>query len=687
MPRQIKSVIAMSAPVEITAGDVQGDKTGPKKFSSTFYTGGELNISGWDLPVVVDLAGLSRGNVLVANLDHDKTKRVGNFDVTNDGKSLVAHGTATAKTAARDEVIGSAEDGYQWQSSLEVVPHKIEEVKAGKTVQVNGQEFSGPIYVTRKGTLKGFGFVSHGADDNTTVTIAASAASNKESSMKAECKTWAEGMGIDVDNATPEVQATIEANYAGLNGKKKPVTASDPFEARKLEAGRRKEIMEIADRQCDDYVRCGSVDQIDEIRKLADHAIEANMSTQDFRLALYESKLPGARPVHAGRQASGLTGKIIEAAICQAGRLPEELMGFDDQTMQAAHTRFKGRIGLKQLFLMAAQANGFSDGNMEVTLDVQRAAFGMQGPRHIHAAGMSGLDISTILSNTANKFIMRGWNMVDQAILRIAKIQNVRDFKTITTVSLADSLQYSQVGNDGEIKHGTLSEVTYTNKADTYAKMLAITRQDIINDDTGALTDVPLKLGNGAMKLLNYIGWTEFLALVGASFFASGNSNINTGVADMTIGGLDATETIFNNQTNPDGTPLALTAKLLVVPTALKNKSLSLMDSERASVAVTSLATGPGDGNPFRGRFQVESSPYISNSSYSGYTTVGYWMLANPEELPVIAIAALNGQVTPTVETAEAEFNVLGVQMRGYSDVGVKRQEYRGGVYADGGSS
>ena len=62
-------------------------------------------------------------------------------------------------------------------------------------------------------------------------------------------------------------------------------------------------------------------------------------------------------------------------------------------------------------------------------------------------------------------------------------------------------------------------------------------------------------------------------------------------------------------------------------------------------------------------------------------------MLANPSELAVIAIAALNGRVEPTIETADADFNVLGVQMRGYSDVGVKRQEYRAGVHADGGAS
>ena len=176
----------MSAPVTIVAGEGEGSEQGPAKFSTTFYTGGLLNIAGWDLPVVVDLSGLARGNVLVANLDHDGTKRVGNFDVANDGKTLVANGTATAATAARDEVINSAKAGYQWQSSLEVAPSQIETLAKGKTAVVNGQTVTGPAYITRKGTLKGFGFVSHGADDNTTVSIAAAAASSKEKAMRPE---------------------------------------------------------------------------------------------------------------------------------------------------------------------------------------------------------------------------------------------------------------------------------------------------------------------------------------------------------------------------------------------------------------------------------------------------------------------------------------------------------------------
>jgi hypothetical protein len=676
-------IIAMASPVEIQAAE--GEATGPKSFSSTFYTGGPLNVAGWDMPVVVDLAGLKTGKVLVANLDHDATKRVGNFSLVNDGKILIANGKANAATAARDEVVNSAIDGYQWQASLEVTPHKVEQLAKGKTIEVNGQQITGPAYITREGTLKGFGFVSHGADDNTTATIAASAASStmKGKKMEAKFKAWIEAMGFDAESLSPEQIEGLQANFDGKQATAKPIKAKSPFEARKLEAKRKSDIEAAADRMIEQ--RSSTESEIAEIEAMCQHAIEAGMSVTEFRLELMDSMAPAERSPRADiRRGPKYSNRVLEAAICQAGLLKDHEKHFDDQTLQAAHDQFKGRIGLKQLFLVAAQDRGYqANFATEVNVEVQRAAFGMAGPARIHATGFSTIEISTILSNVANKFLREGFNAVDMTPLRIAAIRPVNDFKTVTTVSLTGDLQFDKLGASGEIKHGELGEETYSNKADTYAKMLAITRQDIINDDLGALTAVPRRLGRGAGLKLNDIFWTVFLN--NSSFFTGApRNNVNTGVANMTVGGLTATETIFMNQVDPDGKPLGLLPAILVVPTALKVPANTLMRSERL---ITGTGAEIGEANPYAGRFRVESSPYMSNASYTGYSAAAWYMIADPAEMPMIEIAALNGRVEPVVETADADFNVLGVQMRGYSDVGVNLQEYRAAVRADGGDS
>jgi hypothetical protein len=50
----------------------------------------------------------------------------------------------------------------------------------------------------------------------------------------------------------------------------------------------------------------------------------------------------------------------------------------------------------------------------------------------------------------------------------------------------------------------------------------------------------------------------------------------------------------------------------------------------------------------------------------------------------LIEVAFLNGQEAPTIETADADFNVLGVQMRGYHDFGVALQDPRAAIKCKG---
>lgn len=682
-----KKLIALSAPVTITAEAADGaDVATTPSFSVVAYNGGPLELAYWDMPVVIDLAGLSFSRNVVANLDHDSTRRVGH--VTDKSKSdgkVTLSGVFSAATAYRDEVVGSARGGFTWEASIEVNPTKVVEIEAGKTVTVNGQDMTGPLYVTRKGTLTGFAFVSHGADRDTVVDIAAQAAFSKEIAMDPKIKAWAESMGIDVDNITADQLAVIEANYAGQHGQKPTEKKSDnPFEQRKVEAKRRTDIRDIADKFIER--RCGDLEYIEAIEKLHDHAIEAKMSAQEFRTELYESMVPISVTVPSSRHRDrSLTDRMLVAAICDSGKLSTLEKEFTDQELQTAHDRFPRGISLNELLITAAQANGYKGPfTTQITKDIHNYAYGLGGGR-IQASGFSTIDIANVVAATANKFLHEGWMMVDQTPLRIASIRPVRNFQQITTVSLTGHLQFDKVGGDGELKHGTLGDLTYTNQADTYGAMLAITRRDMINDDLGALTAVPRRLGRGGALKLNDIFWTEFLGLVGAAFFDAGKNNLNAGVATMTTGGLAATETIFMNQTDPDGKPLGAMPAIILVPTALKSAAYTLMSSERL-IDGTATAT-QGDANIWRGRFRVESSPYISNSSYTGYTSVGWWMLADPGEIPVIEIVALNGRVEPVVETAEASFNVLGTQMRGYSDIGVADQEYRGGVYADGGAS
>jgi hypothetical protein len=84
--------------------------------------------------------------------------------------------------------------------------------------------------------------------------------------------------------------------------------------------------------------------------------------------------------------------------------------------------------------------------------------------------------------------------------------------------------------------------------------------------------------------------------------------------------------------------------------------------------------------NPHAGKFTVQRSSYLSNAAIAGNSVLAWYLLADPNDLAVIETVFLNGIEMPTVESADADFDTLGIQMRGYFDFGVTKQEFRGGV-------
>ena len=682
----IKDLISIVADgVEVIAA---ADDKGVPKFSMQAYSGGPLKLKGIPLPVIVDLAGLSYADSIVANLDHDETRRVGHVtEKSNDGKSLRLEGIVSAATDASREVVESASADFPWQASIEAkILEPLEQIKAGKLVNVNGQAFQGPVYVARKTKLFGVALLTRGADDSTTVKIAAAA--TKEIEMDKELKDWIIAKtSFDPETLDEKQIEWLQSQYdAEIKAAKnvKPKTDEEKSIAELLEdakqkAARTKEITEITAAAITDYPS-----SIEAIKAIAELAIDGDWDKQRYELEILRLTRPQASAIVAQRKDPKLNNRVIEAAICEYGNLPDLDEAFNDETLQASHDRFPHGIGLQQIILMAARDNGYDDRYAsQVNLEIQRAAFRMQGQGEIKAAGFSTINLPNILSNTANKFLGQGFNAVDGAWRALASRKSVRDFKQITTESLTGDWTYELVGADGELKHGTAGELRYTNQADTYGRMFAITRTDIINDDLDALTAVPRKLGRGAGLKLNNIFWTEFLNNTG-SHFTSGNSNVSTGAGsalDASGGGIDAAEVVFMNQTDPDGEPLGIMPAILLVPPTLKNIAQRLM---RSSGSTGGNTTHEVDINIYEGRYTVVSSPYMENTNYTGNSTAVWYLLASPGELSTIEICFLNGRETPTIDSADADFNVLGIQMRGYVDAGVSLQEVRAGVRSAG---
>jgi len=588
----------------------------PRRFTIEAYTGSPIR-QGWSRePVVIDLAGMQTKQRIPIVLGHDYGlgSILGQTDsVRVEGSKLIVEGEIMADTDTARQVLALAERGYAWQASVGADVRRHQKVDADAVATANGQTHMGPVRIVKASALREVSFVTLGADAETSVAIAAEEAVEEET-MAADATT----KPTDEVVSTPAVAATAEVAV-------EPVTTP-----------------------------AADVGELLATFKALDEKVK-NME----KLQAARDERPASPAVHVTTYAPP-SAEVIEASFALQGNLPGVEKKYDAQVLEAAH-KARRDLSLGEVLLQAAVAGGYD------------------GPRRISAATLrpvlqaawSTHSIADILSSTVNKFLLAGFDSVENAWRSISSVRSVNDFKTVTQYRLNGGFVFQEVQNGGELKHAAASDEKRTISADTYGIMTSVTRTDLINDDLGALTAVPQRIGRGGALKLNSVFWTAFLD--DSAFFTTAKGNKKTSATALGLAGLKEALALYRKLTDPDGNPIAVQPRVLLVPVDLEVTAAELMNSVQISSGATG---GQPSTNVFAGRYEVVSSTYLSN-------TADYYLLASPADLPVMEVAFLNGVQSPIVETAEADFNLLGVQMRGYFDFGVAKAEDKAGVKMD----
>jgi hypothetical protein len=399
-----------------------------------------------------------------------------------------------------------------------------------------------------------------------------------------------------------------------------------------------------------------------ETKPEVDHAsviaeLTKKVETMEKLIATRDER-PAAPAVHMA-QPTARTPEVIEAAFALQGGLPNVEKQYDAKTLEAA-AKIQRTTSLGEVLLSAAEEGGYT-GSRRISAATLRP---------ILAAAWATHSISGILSSTVNKFLLAGFNGVESSWRSMSAVRSVNDFKAITSYRLNGGFKFEKVANGGELKNAGVSDESRTISADTYGIMTSVTRTDLINDDLGALTAVPQRIGRGGALKLNDVFWASFQD--DSAFFTTGRGNKKNTAGALSLANLKAIATMFRKLKDPDGNPVAVEPRVLLVPADIELAAAEIMGS---ALLVGGSSAGP-DRNVLAGRYQVVSTSYLSSAE-------DYYLLASPADLPVMEVAFLNGVQSPVVETAEADFNLLGVSMRGYFDFGVAKAEYLAGVKAD----
>lgn len=656
-------------PPEIKAAD---DPKKPATFDTRFYNGGKLNV-GFKYPVIVDLKGLDvTAKSRPVLRDHDSSRNIGHtVDISNDYRKLDASGVLSGNNQDTKEVLDAAKDGFPWQTSIGAKPEEMEFVASGKKVTVNYQTFSGPVLVARRSKLKEISFVSLGADDDTEVRLAASVAKSGVYEMN-EFEKWIQAtFGDDhdfSDDQLKDLQAKFDAAQANKTDSIEKKKGDEIDSAAALTAQSEEYLGQIRADATNEMKRISAINELcDGNTEIAAQAIDEKWSLEKTELAMLRASRPKPRKSNAKDAPSEAT--VIEAALCMnSGFLTESEAGdqYDERTMNAAIESSR-EVSLRTLLVNVIEATGGHAGNGRVTDTMIEAA--LNADAMIRAGGTSTLSLSSTLGNIANKHLMKSYNSVVNVVSKFCNQTDHVDFKIHTRHRVTADGELVDLGKNGEIKHGSMSEDTYTNKVKTKARMISLTREDMINDDLGAFKDIVGVFGRGASTALQRAVYTLLLSNAG-NFFHADNKNLQTGAGSaLSIEALTAAEAAFLAQVDANKTPISIAPEILLCPTALKVTAEDLYIETK--INETTTANKPKTNrNPHAGKFEAVSSPWLSNASIPNNSTTGWYLFGNPESAPAIQIAYLQGKRRPTIEGGQGDFHTLGMDWRSFWDFG-----------------
>ena len=654
------------------------------------YSGGKMNLPGWKHPVVVDLAGMEIPDTvpLLTNHENKTDSRVGIISASIKDNALEISGEIVSDSKDAQDIVAQGKAGADWQLSIGADVKECELVKSSRSV--NGQEIEGPFYHVTKSTLREVSVVAVGADAHTSMKVTAQFNLSKNNiegeSMTEETKKNVSAADENVQTEQEKKQETAAPAAKETEAEKKPeqakaeaVPAAVTASAADVSATAKEAAVAAvkAERERVSAIQGICNGEFPEIEK---QAIASGWTPEVVTKKVLET-IRAERPAASvnisvkAKPEGGEMRKTLEAAMSLRCGVDADTLekSYGAQTVEAGMREMD--MPLKQLLVECMKLDGipYSRGFDNETI---RAAF-------------SSVSLPGILSNVANKKLLQSYEAQPIIATKLCSTGDLNDFKENDRFRLTDVGDLLPIAADGEIKDGGLIEETAKNQLDTYGKKFCLTRKMIINDDLGAFMKVPTAMGNRAARLIDQLFFSRLLAnptqADGKALFSSAHKNILGGASSaLSAESLKKAIQLFLDQVDADGQPISVEPKFLLVPTALKHQAIELTKGATLIMSGADNAVRPALNVLADENLQVVSSPYLGNSAYEGASQTGWYLFGDPKTIDTWEIGFLKGKRTPTVERGETDFNTLGLWFRVYFDLGVREQDHRGMVKANG---
>lgn len=293
------------------------------------------------------------------------------------------------------------------------------------------------------------------------------------------------------------------------------------------------------------------------------------------------------------------------------------------------------------------------------------SSVGMTADTVITRALHSTSDYPLILGDSVGRELRRAYQAAPSGVRMLARQTTARDFRAKRALQFGEGPELKKVLEGGEFQSGTIDEASESYSVETFGRIFSISRQALINDDLGAFTQIPTKLGNAARafeadqlvaKLVENPAMSD-----GTTVFHADHGNLASAGAAIGATTLTAARTAMRRQTGLGGQPIDASPYAVVVPPELETQAEKLLTEISANTT--------NDVNPFS-KLILAVEPRLSD-------TGAWYVAADPSIIDGLEYAYLEGAPGPQIETRQG-FEVDGVQMKVRLDFGCGWTDYRG---------
>ena len=278
-------------------------------------------------------------------------------------------------------------------------------------------------------------------------------------------------------------------------------------------------------------------------------------------------------------------------------------------------------------------------------------------------------DLPNLLANVQNKQLRMAYENTPRTFVPFCTQGIAPDFKTLTRVQMSDAPKLELVNEKGEVKKGYLSDGKETYSIATYAKILPITRQVLINDDLNAIQAIPKLFGMAASDLENDIVWGIITANAALAdgvtlFYATTHVNLAGSGTALDVTNVALARKAMRGQKSLQGRPINVNPKFLLV--------------SQGHESAAELVVGPivpnlsSSVNPFSGKLSIIVEPRL----FAG-TTQPWYVAADPNQISSLEYSYLEGQEGVYLES-HIDFDTEGMCTKARLDFGAKALDYRG---------